>query len=69
MKRRVWVAALVLAAALSLAGCDSRESCEARGGEWLPHTVLMPTLVGKVTVFIPQTIYECTIHTNGGGDQ
>ena len=64
MKRPAIVAALALAVIFTLTGCDSREACEARGGVWAGRTVLMPTLVGKVMVLIPQTVHECTVDTN-----
>lgn len=54
--------AVVVASVLALAGCssmDTREACEARGGEWTSTTILMPRLVGKVTVPMPIVVWSC----------
>ncbi|WP_336642837.1 hypothetical protein [Microbacterium sp. MMO-113] len=67
MNARKIAVAIVAVSVLGLAGCsspDTREVCEARGGEWTSTTILMPILVGKVTVLQPITTWSCE-----GGEQ
>ena len=63
--KRAGAVAAILVAACLLSGCASRESCEAKGGEWIEKTVLMPMIVGKVTVIMPMKVHECEVPSNG----
>lgn len=62
MIRRAVAALALLALLAALPGCtgDSKqETCEAEGGTWVSHTILMPVLVGKTTVLMPQKVWSC----------
>lgn len=60
-------ALVALALVLALAGCTTpQERCEELGGSYVrtgSHTVLIPIISGKTTIWVPQVRadYECQV--------
>lgn len=54
---------VIISIAATLTACgpfDTAEACADRGGTWESKTVWIPTRVGKNTVILPQTVWECS---------
>lgn len=65
MNRRALILAGIVATALTLAGCETRGECEARGGKWVTDTrAETVTVNGKVTTRT-KTTHDCVAAKKG----